>query len=242
MQSRTLPAGRGWDWIAAGWTLFKRAPGPWIAVALVGALVFVGMGVVPVIGAIATIVLTPVFTAGLMIGCRSLEQGRALELPHLFAGFRERFGTLAAVGGIYLAAAIVVALVVGLTTGTGLFAIFAGGEPDPGKVAAAMASVLLALLVMAALMLPVIMATWFAPALVVFEGMPALAAMQASFVGCLRNMVPFLVYGVVLLVAAVVASIPFGLGWLVLGPVLAASIYTSYKDIFGSGEEPAPAP
>jgi len=30
----------------------------------------------------------------------------------------------------------------------------------------------------------------------------------------------------------VLAAIPLGLGWLVLGPVLAASFYTSYKDIF----------
>ena len=34
------------------------------------------------------------------------------------------------------------------------------------------------------------------------------------------------------LLLAFVASIPFGLGWLVLGPVIAASLYTSYRDIF----------
>ena len=36
------------------------------------------------------------------------------------------------------------------------------------------------------------------------------------------------------IVLAIVASIPFGLGWLVLGPVFAASVYASYKDIFGA--------
>jgi len=30
-----------------------------------------------------------------------------------------------------------------------------------------------------------------------------------------------------------VASIPFGLGWIVLGPVLLLTTYTSYKDVFG---------
>ena len=32
----------------------------------------------------------------------------------------------------------------------------------------------------------------------------------------------------------IVASIPLGLGWFVLGPVFAASVYASYKDIFGA--------
>ena len=31
---------------------------------------------------------------------------------------------------------------------------------------------------------------------------------------------------------SVVASIPFMLGWLILGPVMAASIYTAYRDIY----------
>jgi uncharacterized membrane protein len=76
------------------------------------------------------------------------------------------------------------------------------------------------------------MALWFAPALVVFHELGAVEAMKQSFTGCLRNIVPFLVYGVILIVPAFIASIPLGLGWLVLGPVTAASIYTAYRDIY----------
>jgi len=101
----------------------------------------------------------------------------------------------------------------------------------PHVVAVAL-TVVLAVLVMLALLLPVIMAIWFAPPLVAFHGRGAIEAMQESFLGCLKNIVPFLVYGVVFMVLGILASIPLGLGWLVLGPVLAASAYTSYKDIF----------
>jgi len=66
----------------------------------------------------------------------------------------------------------------------------------------------------------------------VFHEVGAVAAMQASFFGCLRNMLPFLLYGIVLFIASIVAFIPFGLGWLVLAPVTAASIYTGYRDIY----------
>jgi uncharacterized membrane protein len=43
----------------------------------------------------------------------------------------------------------------------------------------------------------------------------------------------FLIYGVIYLVAAVIASIPFGLGWIVLVPVLLHTVHVSYKDVFG---------
>ncbi len=56
--------------------------------------------------------------------------------------------------------------------------------------------------------------------------------MKTSFTACLRNIVPFLVYGVVIMVLSIVAAKPFGLGFLVLGPVVIASIYTAYRDIF----------
>jgi uncharacterized membrane protein len=56
--------------------------------------------------------------------------------------------------------------------------------------------------------------------------------MKASFTGCLRNILPFLLYSVVLFVLSIVASVPLLLGWLVLGPVFAASVYTSYRDIY----------
>jgi len=96
---------------------------------------------------------------------------------------------------------------------------------------------LIVILVVLALLIPIMMAYWFAPALVALNGMSALAAMKLSFVACLRNFVPFLIYGLIGLVLAVLAILPVGLGMLVLGPVMTASIYTSYRDIFYGVEE-----
>jgi len=194
-------------------------------------VIFVVLAFIPFIGSIASFILTPVFGAGVVIGCRAIEEGRELEIGHLFAGFREKFGPLVTVGAIYLGAAIAIALVMGLATGASIFAMMSGHAPDVATPAAAL-TVILALLIMLALLVPVVMAVWFAPPLVVFHGKGAVEAMQESFTGCLRNIMPFLLYGLVMLVLGVLASIPLGLGWLVLGPVLAASLYTSYKDIY----------
>ena len=56
--------------------------------------------------------------------------------------------------------------------------------------------------------------------------------MGQSFRACLKNIVPFLLYGIVFFFLFVLAAIPLGLGFLVVIPVLIASIYTSYRDVF----------
>ena len=92
--------------------------------------------------------------------------------------------------------------------------------------------VLLAVLIALTLTIPVGMALWFAPALVVFHNLKPAQALKDSFLACLKNMIPFTLYSLVLLVLAVIAAIPLGLGFLVLIPVAIASIYAAYRDIF----------
>jgi uncharacterized membrane protein len=229
---RSVPAANGWKWIVEGWNLFKRRPGIWIALIVVLMVIFIVLAFIPILGSLASMVLGPVFAGGLVIGCRDLEQGGELKIEHLFAGFRERFGTLASIGLLYLAATVIIALLAGLATGAKLSGLLGGAQTDPAAVLAAAMTLLLAALIMLALMLPVVMAIWFAPPLAVFHQLGAIEALKSSFTGCLKNILPFLVYGVILLGLSIVASIPFGLGWLVLGPVVAASIYTAYRDIF----------
>jgi len=227
-QSR--PAGNGWSWISASWNLFKRQPGMWIGMWLLFVIIMIGAGILPLLGTILTALFWPVFVAGFCVGCRALDEGGEIEIAHLFAGFRERLGPLLGVGALSLLASLIIGMVVGLGLGAGAFTMMRG---DP-EAMAALAGTTLALLVLItmALLLPVMMAAWFAPALVVFQGEGVIDSMKGSFAGCLKNIVPFLVYGVVFFLLALVAMIPLGLGWLVLGPMLSASVYTSYRDIY----------
>ena len=222
-----VSAGRGWSWITEGWALFRAQPWMWIGIWVALVLLLVVLNVIPILGPIANSILWPVFSAGLVLGCRSLEQGGSLEFGHLFAGFRDRLGTLAGVGAVTLGISMVIVLVVGV----GIFGLQGLPGPRAGQPQAAMTGAL-AGLVMLALMLPLFMAMWFAPALVVLHERGVLEAMKESFRGCLRNVVPFLVYGLAGFVLSVLASIPLFLGWLVLGPVFVASIYASYRDIY----------
>ena len=226
-------AGRGWGWIAEGWRLFTKAPRMWIGITVVAALIMIVLAFIPFLGGLAMSLLAPVFAGGVMLGCRALDEERELEFSHLFAGFQTQLGTLVAVGAIYLGLSIAVMLVVMAVTGASMFSMFSGGgAQNPEAMVGMLASMGLAMLVGLALFVPIMMAMWFAAPLVVLNQLGAVDAMKQSFSGCLKNVVPFLLYGVVMFVLAIVATVPIGLGWLVLGPVTAASIYTSYRDIY----------
>jgi len=230
-----VAAGEGWTWIAEGFELFRRQPGMWIALFLVFVVVAGVAGMIPFVGSVATIVFGPVLSAGIVIGTRTLDRGGELEIAHLFAGFREKTGALVAVGALYLAGLAVLMVAVFLVAGAGAAAVFMGikGGVDTGSIGAgAVMGLLLAVLVAVALSIPLVMAIWFAAPLVVFHDLAPVEAMKASFAGCLKNLWPFLLYGLVVVVLSVLATLPLLLGWLVLGPVLAASFYTSYRGIF----------
>ena len=231
-EGHPVPAGRGWTWIASGWELFKRQPGIWVAIAIIAIVIFIAYYFMRAFGTILGILLTPVFTAGFVIGAKALDEGRELKIAHLFAGFTNRFGTLIAVGAIYLALLFAIVVVSALVTGVSVWVMLGAGPDLASATMRELAAYLLAWLIALALMVPVFMAVWFAPPLAVFNELGAFDALKASFVGCLKNIVPFLIYGLILLGFAVLASIPLCLGWLVLGPVIGASIYTSYRDIY----------
>lgn len=238
---RSLPAGRGASWWTEGWKIFTVAPLPWVGMIVVLFVINVVLNLVPVIGGLAGTVLGPVFAGGLLLGCHALAQGRPLEFMHLFAAFQsDRLGPLAILGLIVLAFGIVVMLAVGaLVFGAGATAFVAAaigqsgdagmGSAMAGMGAAAVIGALVALVAGAVFA----MAWWFAPALVTLNRAAPLDALQASFRAALANLGALLVFGLIFVALAVAATIPMGLGWLVLGPVAVGAAYASWREVFG---------
>jgi uncharacterized membrane protein len=239
LEPRAVGAGRGASWWGEGWRLFTPGVGVWLLIMIILVVLNVIGAFIPVVGSLAMQILYPVFAGGLMLGCRALDRGNPLTLGHLFGGFSQRTGPLVVVGLIYTGLAILITLIVAgmmiAIFGVAILSMLTGSA-DASQTGVALGSVvvavLLGILFFLLLLLPLIMAVWFAPALVMLGGMSPGAAMRTSFQGCLRNIVPFLIYGLIGIALAIVASIPFGLGWFVLGPVTIASIYASYCDIY----------
>jgi uncharacterized membrane protein len=234
---RRVPTGNGWNWIANAWRLFRAEAGLWIGMTLALFAIFGALFALyfwlPAVSFVTMTLLWPVFTAGVVVVSRAIDQGGQARFKQLFAGFRHRLGALLVVGGIYLVANAVIAGGIFYFMGIDLSMVRFDAPPEQLTLLAA--KITIAGLIVIALMLPFVMAIWFAPALVAFHAeLGPVAAMLRSFLGCLKNVLPFLLYGVILAIASVIASVPAFLGWLILGPVVAASIYTAYRDIYFS--------
>ena len=242
---QNVPAGRGWVWVTAAFGLFRRNPLIWATMNLVLLLIGAGLLMLPVIGAYVLYLLTPVFLAGIMSAARDFESGKDIEIAHLFHGFRRNSSQLVTVGGVYLVGQVVISGVM----------LSAGGPEFRQMVAQGMAGVdasqltpealrriTMAMLLGMALFVPLAMAIWFAPALVLLGNQPGFRAMVFSIMACVRNIMPFLIYGIVSFVLLVIAVTPFFLGLILWIPVMLLTMYTSYRDVFTAPAEPeAPA-
>jgi uncharacterized membrane protein len=228
--SRTVASGNAFEWLRQGWALFMVNPGVWIAQTIILIVVMIALSIVPLLGPVAAHLLTPVFGAGLLLACRKAANGETLEIADLFAGFKQNASALIMLGVLYMAAMLVIFVVAFVLGGGSLAGGFMLGHP--AGVGLAFGGMMLAVLLAAALSVPLLMAIWFAPALVFFNNMPPVDALKASFNACLKNVMVFLVYGLVVMVLSFFAALPAGLGFLVLIPVLSGSVYASYRDIF----------
>jgi hypothetical protein len=231
MEIRTVAAGRGWEWIVEGFRIFRKQPLTWIVLGLIVAIIGFGT-VVPIIGMLV-ILLFPTLFAGVLLACDTTDQGEDPEFNQLFSAFKTHAGPLITIGGIFLTGNIITgSIMLGIAGNEALLVILGKSNGDIEAMRAAMRSLLQGIAVGLAAFLPVLMAIWFAPALIVFRNTPPIEAMKQSFTACWRNTLPLLVYGVATLVLGFIASIPLMLGLIVLLPVLVCSIYASYKDIF----------
>ena len=229
---RSRPAGNGWGWIKSARALTKNRFWLWMGIFVVFVIITAGLTAVPVIGSLALYFIMPVMFGGIMLTCDKARQGNEITFGDFFSGFRSHFGRLAGVGLATLLMYLVIFTVIAVIFGSAAALVLSGMEQPQASDPAVAIGIVIAALVMMALSVPVYMAVWFSYALVTINNFPVLQALKTSFSGCLKNVVPFLTYGVMMFLLAIAATIPLMLGWLVLGPVLFASFYTGYRDIF----------
>lgn len=227
---RQVPVGNAWAWIVSGFSLFKANPAMWIILLVIYLAIMIPLSLLPVVGSVVSTLLAPVFAAGMMRGCQAMGLNQDLEINHLFEGFKHNTAQLIAVGGIYMVCMLIVAVFVVLALDKDAVELLVKGKDlSPEQANGMMLPILMAMLFVT----PVLMAYWFAPVLAGLHNLSAVEAMKLSFAACLKNMIPFLLYGLIFMVLLVIAIIPFGLGLVVAVPVMMTSLYTSYADIFG---------
>jgi hypothetical protein len=247
MQAQKVPAKHGLNWVADGYRLFAKSPLLLTLLVFGYFFILVASTVVPVVGPLAALVLVPTFSVGLMVACRTLDSGDAVEWKQLFAGFHLNFPVLLRLGFVYLSSMAAVLLASSLLDGGMLMKMTLFGIPPPTDIdldddlARARALTLV-------LSIPVVMGFWFAPVLVAWHRLPAMQSLFFSYFACARNLSALLLFTLVLMGGVLAMSVLYVLldslagdalaeamslpVFLMLTAVLCASIYASYRDIF----------
>ena len=233
-RARLAPPDSAFVWLRTGWTLFAAHPGTWVAMTVLLLAVVFGLRIVPLVGEALADFLLPILSVGMLHAAGRLGEDGRIEIGDLFQGFRRNTAALVVLGLVVMAGLLVVGLIVKLIFGgsvAGGVVVGAAGSPD-GGVGVLIGGYMLSRLVGLALAAPLLMAACFAPALVFFNDMAPLPALQASFQGLARNWLPAGVMALLVAALAFFAALPVLLGFLVLIPVLYGTLYASYRDIF----------
>jgi hypothetical protein len=250
---RVVTPVQGARWLAAGWRMFRAAPLGWLVLVFAYLMATMLLSVFPLVGPVAVSLLVPAFSVGFMAASRAAAHRRPVELPMLFAGFRERLPAQLVLGCVYLAGfAAAIAGSALVDDGALLRVLFspprAQEDGGPGD------ALLLGMLASAVLYVPTMMMLWFAPVLVAWHAVHPAKALFYSLVAFWLNRMAFIAYAlalglvlflamgaVILLVSLMPGEAPalhprslvFPLALVIL-PTLFASYYASYQDVFGA--------
>lgn len=237
MSHQHVQAGAAWTWITRGWNTFVGSPGLWIVIALIFAVIYFVLSWLPVIGGLAAAVLGPALFGGMLHGARELEAGRTLDVAHLFQAFRSsgKAGPMLMLGLVPLAASIVTALVAALIVG-GAIGTATTGEGGPGGGMLAGGGIALVVIMVAVGLITGALLLFSIPRVMFGMATPGEAVRQSAL--AVRDSIgAYLVLAGLYIILAIVAMIPFGLGFLVLIPVMAGAVLAAHRQVFGDEQE-----
>jgi len=255
VRAQTLPAAAGWRWIVAGLAIFRRNPLTFSMLVVTYWFTVIFLNVLPLIGAVAASLVIPGLSVGLMQAARNLERSQPIGLQTLYGGLKENIRTLIGLGALYLCCTLGILGASTLADGGDLLRYMLASSRAE-RAAVEDADFLLPSLVVMIMLVPLLMAYWFAPVLAAWHRLPLGKSLFFSFVACWINWRPFLAYSIgLLLFAGVIPGILLGLLLilfpgaasliaglvmvpiaLIIAPVIFASFYASYRDIFGISE------
>ncbi len=261
MQARRLPAARGTFWLFEGFRLFRRNPSLITALTLAYLLVVqILVILLPGIGPIMLPLVLPVLTLIVANGCRLVDEQQVPSKALLLRGIIGNGRALLRLGGLQLIGALLLVLLnLALNDGADPLANLDStmATPNMGEAGApvnpeAEAQMLGALLQLLLLATPMIVAFWFAPFLVGWDRVSPFKSLFFSWIASWRNLAAMGMFGLAALVLAgvlpgfiliavsQVAGLALNVAFIALrmvliflvAPVLTASIYVSYRDIF----------
>lgn len=219
---RHVDINRGVEWIAGGFKLFMKKPGELIIAGVALFIVSFILNFVPIVGGGLATMLGVVATGAIMLVCRAIEEGQDLVAAAqkatnitplwILSLIAAALGIAVGVLGWFLAATVIGMAFISPVLAMGLGA--------------------LTFVLMMLISIPMIMALWLAPGLVVFKGAEPIEAVRLSFAASVKNFLPFIIFYVLAVVGTVLGGLLMGIGLIFVYPVLLCATYVAYTDIF----------
>ncbi len=231
-EPRQCEAGRGIGWLVEAFNIFKQYWALWIGMGLVYMIIAFILGNIPFVNFIYWFLFPYHFGAGFILVCAEQEEGYEPLFGTMFSAFQSHLGELIILALWNLLFTILIcvpiAFIVGIA-GVGVGVMASGVMPSNSEALIIILAVLVAML----FYVPLVMALYLAPALIVLHDIRPLDAMKMSFRGCLKNIMPFLLWGLIVpLICVVAVVLTLGLALFVLVPIMIISTYVIYRDIW----------
>lgn len=237
---KAVTIGRGVSWLTESWALIMKEPAVFAAISVISLIAIFILNLIPVLGSFATALLWPALAAGFFLAFRHAKRSESVTANDLFEPFKKP-ANLIGLGAIYLAASIFVTLALLLIAFLSMGSIAAVTSGDIDMMQMGTGLFIMALVAIPA-SLALVMAFIFAPVLVHQHQIPVVEAIKRSFAGSLRNILPLIVFFVVLtlsfMIIGVLTAIPL-LGWLIAIalavlylPLGCGALFCAYNDIF----------
>ena len=235
MNINKMDVQRGWSWIMGGWRVVKKDISLWVGMGLIFMLIAIVLKLIPFIGLLLLVLLSPMVMAGAMQIADTIDQGTYVkpaasgsglgQLPQrviawfqyaagrLFSAFtdEDKVLPLMVISTLTLGIVVIINILAVLlkVDGSAMSAMFAGSVGPRIWVPA-----LIGWLLVMVLQLVVVMGVLYAVPLILFRRDPPLVAIEKSFIACKHNLMAVIVFGlpflaISMLISALFFTLPF---------------------------------
>jgi hypothetical protein len=213
--AKNLSMGHGWQWVNEGFRYFTFSKYIWMSVMLTLISSIMLLVYFMPIFQLALIILLPLVTAGIGLGCYEIEQGRQMNVTYLVKGFTHKNGVNLVRYGFWLILLMVIAQMIGSmilvmlgvsqeTISTELLVLSKNSNPTFSTIMAS--PVLVKYFTMSFIvMLPITALNLFAPYILIFSNLSALDSIKYSFVAVIKNINAIVLYAFVYVILFFIA-------------------------------------
>ena len=221
----------GISWVIKPFELFKDNFSVWLAVGLIFCVASLIGAYVPIVEVFFNVISIIIIGVIILI-CAAQAQNEDLDFTELWLKLKVQLKPLIILSLLFVVGIVVV--LIPLLILFGFMSVTASLDIEAIKLQEyPMGALIFSGIVSLVLFLLLLMAMWFAPALIILHGLEPKIAMKSSLKGFLANLLPMIVYsligGIILLFFL---SITLGFGIVIALPWVMMNHYISYRDVW----------